>query len=69
MGMSNWIMDRVDEFYSIANQKIGECETLNEFVFAMKGHEHMLLGSDEMEYVQCDGYHDMWQEYWSNKAG
>jgi len=66
MGMSSYIMDRVDEFYTVANQKIGECESLNEFVFAMKGSEHMLLGSDELEYVQKDGgYTDMWEEYWS----
>lgn len=68
MGMSSWILDRVDEFYEIANQKIGECESLNEFVFAMKGHEHMLLGSSELEYVQNDGYADMWEEYWSKYA-
>ena len=41
-------------------------ETLDEFVFAMKPHEHMLLGSTELEYVQDEGgYADMWQEYWS----
>ena len=66
MGMSNWILDRVDEFYDLANKKIGECETLDEFVFAMKPHEHMILGSTELEYVQDEGgYADMWQEYWS----
>ena len=66
MGMSNWILDRVDEFYDLANKKIGECETLDEFVFAMKPHEHMLLGSTELEYVKDEGgYADMWQEYWS----
>ena len=65
--MSSWILDRVDEFYDIANQKIGECESLNEFVFAMKPYEHMLLGSAELEYVQNDGgYADMWSDFWSN---
>lgn len=68
MGMSGWILDQVDKFYDIANEKIGECETLNEFEFAMKGHEHMLLGSGELEYIQNEGYGDLWQEYWSNKG-
>jgi hypothetical protein len=66
MGMSSWIMDRVDEFYKIAQTKIGECESCNEFIFAMKGHEHMLLGSKELEYVQEGGYHEMWSDFWSD---
>ena len=68
MGMSSYVMDRVDEFFEIANTKIGECESLNEFIFAMKGYEHMLLGSNELEYIQKDdGYTDMWEDFWSSK--
>ena len=66
MGMSSWILDRVDEFYDLAQKKISECENLNEFVFAMKPHEHMLLGSSELEYVQEDGYSEMWNDFWSD---
>jgi hypothetical protein len=32
----------------------------------MKGHEHMLLGSEELEYVQEGGYHEMWSDFWSD---
>ena len=67
MGMSSWILSRVDEFYNIAQKKIGECESCNEFMFAMKPYEHMLLGSDELEYVQDGGYTDMWEDFWSDK--
>ena len=67
MGMYNLIEDNVNKFYDVAMEKIGECESCNEFMFAMKPHEHMLLGSDELEYVQDGGYTDMWEDFWSDK--
>lgn len=68
MGMSSYILDRVDEFYDLAQNKIGGCETFNEFIFEMKPHEHMLLGSAELEYVQNGGYSDMWNDFWADKG-
>lgn len=66
MGMSNWILGQVEKFWQIAHQKIGECESVNEFMFAMKPHEHLLLGSEDLEFVQQDGgYEEMWNEFWS----
>ena len=38
MGMSSYILDRFEEYYDLAQKKIGECENLNEFVFSMKPH-------------------------------
>jgi hypothetical protein len=65
MGMSNWIFDNVEDFYKIANEKIGECETLAEFASVMKPFENLLAGSAEEQYIQEGGYHDLWGEFWS----
>lgn len=65
MGMSNWILDNVDKFYDIANEKIGECETLAEFASVMKPFENLLLGSQDEEYILEGGYSELWNEFWS----
>ena len=65
MGMSSYILDKVDEFYDIAQTELSECETLKEFTSVMKPHEHMLLGSSEYEYIQQNGYDDIWHDFWS----
>lgn len=69
MGMSSYILDRVDQFYDIACEKVKECESVEEFMFAMKGKEHMLLGSSELEYIQADGYAEIFNDFWSKYSG
>ena len=44
MGMSNYILDCVEEFWSKCLETIGECETVEEWEAVMKPHEHLLLG-------------------------
>ena len=67
MGMSSWILDRVDEFYEIAQKTIGSCECIEEFQKEMKEHEGLLQGSSELEYLYNeDGYSELWNDYWSN---
>ena len=36
------IEDNVEKFYSIADEKIGECEMFAEFVDTMKNHSDLL---------------------------
>ena len=67
MGMSSWILDRVDEFYEVAHHTISSCESLEEFKKEMKEHEGLLQGSSELEYLyNDDGYSELWNDYWSN---
>ena len=49
MGMSSWILDRVDEFYEVAQKTISSCESIEEFQTEMKEHEGLLQGSIELE--------------------
>ena len=58
------IEDNVEKFYSIADEKIGECEIFAEFVNTMKNHSDLLLGSDDEDHLE-DVLHDMWPEKWS----
>ena len=58
------IEDNVEKFYSIADEKIGECEIFAQFVDAMKNHSDLLLGSDDEDHLE-DVLHDMWNEKWS----
>ena len=67
MGMSSWILDRVDEFYEVAQKTISSCESLEEFKAEMKDAEGLLQGSSELEYLyNDDGYSELWNDYWSN---
>ena len=67
MGMSSWILDRVDEFYEVAQKTISSCESFEEFQTEMKEHEGLLQGSFELEYLYNDnGYSELWNDYWSN---
>jgi hypothetical protein len=69
MGMSNWILDQVEKFWSLAHTVIGECETAEEWKFRMKAHEHLLLGHEDLEFVQEPGYYEeAWNDYWSDKV-
>ena len=58
------IEDNVEKFYTIADEKIGECEIFAEFVNTMKNHSDLLLGSDDEDHLEAV-LHDMWTEKWS----
>ena len=67
MGMSSWILDRVDEFYEVAQKTISSCESLEEFKAEMKDAEGLLQGSSELEYLyNDDGYLELWNDYWDS---
>tara|TARA_Y100000389_G_scaffold31508_1_gene26680 strand:+ start:47 stop:250 length:204 start_codon:yes stop_codon:yes gene_type:complete len=64
MGMYNLIEDNVNEFYTIAEKTVAECETVAEFSSKMNAHEGLLQGSSDAEHVD-DLYSELWQEFWS----
>jgi len=64
MGMYNLIEDNVNKFWDIANDKAGECESLDEFVEAMTPHVDLLQGSSEGECVE-EAISEAWGEYWA----
>ena len=64
MGMSNWILDSVEEFWSRAHKTIGECETVKEWEEVMKTHEHLLKGSQDEDHLKECGYDGLWNDYW-----
>ena len=68
MGMSNWILDNVEEFWSRAQKTIGECECVAEWKEVMKTHEHLLMGSEDESHVKECGYEELWNDYWANYA-
>ena len=66
MGMSNYILDCVEEFWSKAHKTIGGCETVSEWEAMMKPHEHLLKGSEDEEHLKDCGYDGLWNDYWSD---
>ena len=58
------IEDNVEKFYTIADEKIGECEIFAQFVDEMKKHSDLLMGSDDEDHLE-DCLHDMWNVKWS----
>ena len=66
MCLLNIILQKFRHSCAVLKMNLHSFKTLNEFVFAMKPHEHMLLGSSELEYVQEDGYSEMWNDFWSD---
>lgn len=58
------IEDNVEQFYTIADKKIGESMHFAEFVDIMKDHKDLLQGSDDEDHLE-DCLHDMWNEKWS----
>ena len=58
------IEDNVEQFYSKAENVVGECEQFVEFVDKMKVHKDLLMGSSEEDHME-DVLHDMWTEKWS----
>ena len=65
MGMSGLIFDNVDKFWDIADEKMGECESLQEFTNKMLEHGYLLAGSGESDNVE-DALYDAWQEKWGH---
>ncbi|SVB69270.1 uncharacterized protein METZ01_LOCUS222124 [marine metagenome] len=61
MGMSSYILDNVDKFWDIAENTIGECESLQEFTDKMLKHGDLLAGSGESQYIE-DSLYEAWQE-------
>ncbi len=64
MGMYNLIEDNVNKFWDLANDKAGECESLDEFVEVMTPHVDLLQGSSEGECVE-ESISEAWDEYWA----
>ena len=58
------IEDNLEQFYSIADKKIGESMHFAEFCDIMKSHKDLLTGSDDEDHME-DVLHDMWCEKWS----
>ncbi len=66
MGMSNLILDNVEQFWNRAHKTIGECECVAEWEEVMKTHEHLLTGSEDMDHIKDCGYTSLWNDYWSD---
>lgn len=64
MGMSSYIMDREEEFWNIADDKIGECEHFSEFVSKMADHKNLLQGTGDEDHFE-DALAVAWEEKWS----
>lgn len=58
------VEDNLEQFYSIADQKISESMHFAEFCDTMKSHKDLLSGSDDEDHME-DVLHDMWCEKWS----
>tara|TARA_B100000989_G_scaffold276703_1_gene237125 strand:- start:706 stop:909 length:204 start_codon:yes stop_codon:yes gene_type:complete len=56
------VEDNIEKYYTIAEEKVGECEHITELYDHMKEHKDLLNGSDE-NYE--DGLGELWNEYWS----
>ena len=54
--------DNIEKYYTIAEEKVGECEHITELYDHMKEHKDLLNGSDE-NYEE--GLDMLWNEYWS----
>ena len=66
MGMSNYILDCVEEFWSKMHETIGQCETVEEWEAMMKPHEHLLKGSEYEDHLKECGYDGLWNDYWAD---
>jgi hypothetical protein len=64
MGMSSLILDCEEEFWNIAEDKIGECEHFHEFVSHMAPHRHLLNGTGDEDHFE-DALAVAWDEKWS----
>jgi len=64
MGMYNLIADNVDKFYTLAENKIGECECFSEFANSMQTHLQLLAGSSDSDCWE-EALYELWQEKWA----
>jgi len=64
MGMYSLIEDNCNQFYEIAESKVGECEHLNVFIKEMKAHSNLLQGSGDEDHFE-DLCYELWNEKWS----
>jgi len=72
MGMSNYILDREDQFWTIADEKIGECDTFQEWHNTMSWYRGLLDGSpsycatpEQFEEMLHGAWQDKWSEYYN----
>jgi hypothetical protein len=64
MGMSSYVLDLETEFFEIANNKIGESDSLGQFLASMGQYFNMLTSTqDETE----DMLGEFWNDFWSSK--
>ena len=62
----NWLMDMEDEYYTIAEKVIGECECYEEFYATMQEHKNLmtaLYSDDEIDDVLSEIWYEKWSKY------
>lgn len=62
----SWLMDMEEEFYAIADNTAGECETYNEFVVRMKPHYpkmYAFYNEEEIEEHLSEAWNEKWSKY------
>ena len=69
----NWLMDLEEEFYTIADKVIGDCEHIDEFKGAMAQHEDKVswtfdpaTADEEYDDLLCDMWNEKWSKYATN---
>jgi hypothetical protein len=58
-----WAMQLEEDFWYLANSKIGNCEFFGEFMQEMEQHRDFLGLRDDREYA--DMLREAWDNYWS----
>jgi len=58
-----WAMQLEEDFWHLANSKIGNCEFFGEFMQEMEQHRDFLGLRDNQEYA--DMLREAWDNYWS----
>lgn len=61
-----WAMECEEHFWDLAESKIGECETLREFIFRMSMHTYLIPYYMPREIDDMLG--EAWHEFWSSKG-
>ena len=56
------VEDNIEQYYTLAEKVIGDCEHIEELYSKMAEHKNLLEGSGE-NYE--DGLGELWNEYWS----
>lgn len=67
----NYLMEQEEEFYTIAESKISECEHIDEFRTAMEPFSSMVSWNFDPQSAAWeweDLISEMWSEYWSKYA-